>query len=414
MNIGFLSTRFAGTDGVSLESTKWAVVLEQMGHNCFWYSGLSDRDPAKSMVVPEAHFAHPDVEWISQRVWGSTVREREVTGRIKEQTEFLKDSIYKFVEKFSIDLMIPENAVTIPMNLPLGLAVTEFLAESGMPCIAHHHDFFWERTRFMVSGVNDILDTAFPPRLPKVIHTVINSAAQERVARRKGLGSHLIPNVFDFENAPPQPDDYSADVRQELGLEEDDIFILQPTRLVPRKGIEHAVTLVGMLKNPKCKLVISHDAGDEGYEYNDLMKELAEIEGVNLLIISDRVSEQRQLDAQGRKMYTLWDIYPHCDLVTFPSLYEGFGNALLEAVYFRKPVMLNRYTVFVEDIEPKGFKVATMNGMVTTNTLRQVEKFLSDKEYTREAVEHNYEVAKKHYSYEVLRQNFTHITTQFG
>ena len=29
-NIGFVSTRFAGTDGVSIEASKWAQVLEKM------------------------------------------------------------------------------------------------------------------------------------------------------------------------------------------------------------------------------------------------------------------------------------------------------------------------------------------------------------------------------------------------
>ena len=38
-NIGFVSTRFAGTDGVSLESSKWAEVLDKSGHACFWFAG---------------------------------------------------------------------------------------------------------------------------------------------------------------------------------------------------------------------------------------------------------------------------------------------------------------------------------------------------------------------------------------
>ena len=45
--------------------------------------------------------------------------------------------------------------------------------------------------------------------------------------------------------------------------------------------------------------------------------------------IADRVAEVRQRDSLGRKMYTLWDLYPHADFVTYPSTYEGFGNALL-------------------------------------------------------------------------------------
>ena len=55
-NIGFISTRFAGQDGVSLESAKWAEVLWEDRHISYWYSGQSDRDPDISFVVPEAYF----------------------------------------------------------------------------------------------------------------------------------------------------------------------------------------------------------------------------------------------------------------------------------------------------------------------------------------------------------------------
>ena len=116
------------------------------------------------------------------------------------------------------------------------------------------------------------------------------------------------------------------DVREEIGLAPDDYFFLQPTRIVPRKGIENSIKLISRLKDPRCKLVISHDAGDEGFGYQHMLEQLAVDEGVDLRIIADRVSERRQRDAQGRKMYTLWDIYPHADFVTYPSVYEGFGT----------------------------------------------------------------------------------------
>jgi glycosyltransferase involved in cell wall biosynthesis len=36
--------------------------------------------------------------------------------------------------------------------------------------------------------------------------------------------------------------------------------------------------------------------------------------------------------------------------VTYLSGYEGFGNAFIEAIYFKKPIIVNRYSIFVEDI----------------------------------------------------------------
>lgn len=409
LNIGFVSTRFAGTDGVSLESAKWAEVFWKDRHVSYWYSGCSDRADGISMCIPEAHFNHPEIAWINQQLWNRTTRSALVSKRIRVLTEYLKETLREFVETHHIDVLVPENSLAIPMNVPLGLAITEYLIESGLPSIGHHHDFYWERTRFAISAANDYLDMAFPPRVPGMAHTVINASAQEQVSRRKGLGATLVPNVFDFDQPAPEPDDYSRDVRTEIGLEEDDIFILQPTRIVPRKGIEHAIKLVSMAGDSRCKLVISHDAGDEGYEYQQMLEEVAREEGVDLRFIGDRVSEVRQRDAEGRKLYTLWDLYPHADLVTYPSIYEGFGNALLEAVYFKKPLVVNRYSIYIEDIEPKGFRFAVLDGFVTSGVLRETMRLLQDDTYRHEVVEHNYETARRYFSYAVLQRSLRYL-----
>ena len=46
------------------------------------------------------------------------------------------------------------------------------------------------------------------------------------------------------------------------------------------------------------------------------------------------------------------DAYPHPDLVTYPSTGQGFGKALLEAIYFKRLVVINRYPVYNADIGP--------------------------------------------------------------
>ena len=410
-NIGFISTRFAGTDGVTLESAKWAEVLWDDKNISYWYAGRLDRHPDISMCVPEAFFGHSENKWINQRIWNTTYRSRLVTERILEMAKYLKETLYDFVEKYRIDILVPQNVLTIPMHLPLGVAITEFINETQIPTIAHHHDFYWERSRFAVNCVKDFLDMAFPCKGDNMRHVVINQAAQEQLSLRKGASSLLIPNVFDFDNPPPKVDEYAKDFRREVGLEEDDIFILQPTRIVPRKGIEHAIKLVGLLNDPRCKLVISHDAGDEGFEYQHMLEELAHEEGVDLRFIADRVADIRQLNKDGKKMYTLWDLYPHADLVTYPSIYEGFGNALLEALYFRVPIVVNRYSIFIQDIEPKGFRLPVMDGFVTTSVLRQVQRILSDHEYRLDMVNHNYQLARKFYSYSALRRSLRTIIT---
>ena len=53
---------------------------------------------------------------------------------------------------------------------------------------------------------------AFPPRVPHLQHVVINQAAREEIAWRKGLPSILVPNLFDFEHPPGEPDGWAADL----------------------------------------------------------------------------------------------------------------------------------------------------------------------------------------------------------
>lgn len=402
--IGFVSTRFAGTDGVSLESAKWAEVLRDDGHESFWYSGRSDRPPEASLCIPEANFGHPENAWINERIWGVVRRDPLVSRRIRNVAEYLKSTLREFVSRFDISILVAQNALAIPMHVPLGLAITELLCEMPISSIGHHHDFHWERQRFSVNAVPDYLDMAFPPRHPALQHVVINEAAQEELSWRKGLPSVLVPNVLDFENPPPSPDAYSSDVRAELGLAPGDVFILQPTRIVPRKGIEQAINLVKLLGDPRYKLVISHESGDEGEDYRQMLVEWASASGVDLRFIATRVGDSRQLDSEGRKVYRLWDLYPHANLVTYPSLYEGFGNAFLEAIYFRVPVVVNRYAIFARDIEPKGFRVPVMDGFATRRLVEEVRRIVEDEGYRQEMVEHNYRVASRYYDYAELRR----------
>jgi glycosyltransferase involved in cell wall biosynthesis len=412
-NIGFVSTRFAGTDGVTLEASKWAEVLKRSGHRYFWFAGLLDRNPQISFLVPEAFFQHEKNRWIDQQVFGKKRRDPAVSDAIFDLKTHLKKQLKEFIRAFDIHLLVAENILTIPMHIPFGIALTETIAETQIPTIAHHHDFYWERTRFAVNAVGDYLRMAFPPKLPSIEHVVINSAAQEELALRTGISSIIIPNVLDFEN-PPQINEKQTDAFwQSIGLQKDDVKILQPTRIIQRKGIEHAVQLVEELYNPRYKLIISHEAGDEGFEYAEWLTQDARQRGVDLRLVNIHMSDPMNPDVNHKETYSLWDVYPHADLITYPSLYEGFGNAFLEAVYFKKPLLINRYATFVQDIEPKGFDLIAMDGYLTRKTVSAVKTILNIPQRRAQMVDTNYEIAARYYSYAVLRRWLNIMLTNF-
>ena len=119
----------------------------------------------------------------------------------------------QFVHQFEIDVLVAENALSLPMNIPLGLALTELIAERDLTAIAHHHDFAWERQRYALHHADDYLAAAFPPPMEKIHHVTINSYAARQLARRTGMRSTVVPNVMDFENPPSPSDEYAADLR---------------------------------------------------------------------------------------------------------------------------------------------------------------------------------------------------------
>ena len=402
--LGFVSTRFNGTDGVSLETRKWAEVLQTLGQSVYYFAGISDQPEEVSFVVPEAHFLHKDVQTIASISYRSSRRPPEITHRIHQLRSHLKEQLYKFIKKYDIDLLIVENALSIPMNIPLGLALAELIAETGIPAIGHHHDFYWERKRFLVNCIGDYLEMAFPPRLPSIHHVVINSLAGAEMGKRRGLDVTIIPNVMDFDNPPPAPDEYTESLRADLQIEPGEYFFLQPTRPLQRKGIEYAVELIRRL-DVEARLVISHAGGDEGDEYVKHMHVIADLMNVRVNFVSDIIKTERGRTKDERKIYTLDDVYPRADLVTYPSLLEGFGNAFLEAVYHRRPIFMNNYTIYSIDIKPKGFRAVEFTGFVTEKTVKEVQKVLSDPEYADEITEHNYKLGKQFYSFTVLEQH---------
>ncbi len=414
LNIGFVSTRFASTDGVSLETEKWAAVLEKLGHTCFYFAGLCDRPVERSYVVENIFFHHPEMEAIHEEAFNQSIRSSQLTQKIEEYKKCFKQHLLNFVGQFQIDLLIIENALSIPVNIPLGMALSELIAETGFPVIAHHHDMYWERKRFAVNCVWDYLTMAFPPAFPSIRHVVINSVAGQQLALRAGVSSRLIPNVMDFETPPPLLDDYARSLRDDLGLRANEKFILQPTRVVQRKGIEHAIELVSRLEMP-ARLVISHAAGDEGREYEHRVRDYARWMGVDTLFVSDIIQDRRGILADGRKVYTLHDVYPLADLVTYPSEIEGFGNAFLEAIYFRRPIVVNRYSIYEIDIKPKGFNVIEFDGFVNERAVNEAKEALSNGKWAQEPAELNYHVALNHYSFAVLEMHLKALLTEiFG
>jgi mannosylglucosylglycerate synthase len=402
--IGFVGSRFAGIDGVSLEAKKWADVFTRNGHECFFFAGELDCLKEREYIAPEAHFAHPAITALHSTLLYGTRRTSDMTERMHEFRRTLKGHLAHFVDVYHLDTLVIENVLAIPLNVPLGIAITEFLVETGMPSIAHHHDFVWERVRFRHTCVPEYIDMAFPPRmLTNMAHVTIHTGAARALAQRKNLRAVAAPNVMDFAHPPAAlAPSRRAALRVALGIAEGARVFLQPTRIVPRKEIETSILLLAHLQGQRILLIPHTDGDEDSGEYRARLMAYADAHGVDVRFVADAIIEYV---GRERGILSLAECYALSDMVLYPSAWEGFGNAFIEAVYYRKPIFVRRYPVYVRDIAPKGFSVIEYEpGMHMSHVACRVERVLRNAARVEKMVSHNYAIGLRHFSYERLEQ----------
>lgn len=413
MRIGHISFRLAGTDGVSLETAKLVKIFKKMGHSNYYFAGELDSSEKMmengspyidgNMCVPLAHFTHPQIVTITESAFGTPEYNHRLLRQIEQNAEILENDLTTFINIFKLEFITVQNVFAIPINLPLALALYHVIKKTNIPTINHNHDFYWEREKYSINCVGDLLEQLFPPDLQNVRQVVINSQAKYELSI-KGFRSSILPNIFDFDKDPPGVDKYNKDLRSDIGISEEDILFLQPTRVIPRKGIELAIELIYRLSDLPIKLLITHKAEFDTQNYLVELIRLAKEKHVDMLYLPERFEPIRRIINGNHKIYSLWDAYIHADFVTYPSLYEGFGNALLETIYFKKPFLVNRYKIFQDDIEPTGIKAVKIEGEITDQAVSEVRMLLQNREMVENYVDFNSVVGKKYFSYQTAQE----------
>ena len=66
--------------------------------------------------------------------------------------------------------------------------------------------------------------------------------------------------------------------------------------------------------------------------------------------------------------------------------------------------MVNNYSIYETDIKPKGFQVIEFDGFISEETLEQARYVLTHPEETVKQAEHNYELARRYYSFAMLER----------
>lgn len=415
MNIGIIIGRLGDVDGVALETEKWIHVLERMGHEVFVLAGRFRGhriDPGRETKLPILSFFSPECEWEQNRAFFFPPDDPdELLVTLDSNALHVSTEIFSWALRNNLDVLVSENASALPCHLSMGLGIKMAVEKMDIPVITHDHDYAWERgTRYQspFPEIQALVSDTFPLRAaPKVRHVVINSPAKAELKSRFDIDAEVVPNVMDFDKPFGVPDAYNNDLLEQIGFDHKDIAIFQITRIVERKGIEVAIDLIDRLDDPRIKLVITGSAADDdrrGY-YRRL------VERVEKLGLVDRVhfAYHRMLSDRGRtpddrKIYSLSDAYANAVACTYFSTYEGFGNAFVEGVLARRPLFVNNYKpVFWPDIGSKGFECVMLeDNQLTEAAVARVDEILRKPALRKEIGEHNFQLGREHFSYDLL------------
>lgn len=421
MRVGIIIGRIGGVDGVSLETGKWIEVLKTLGHSVYTLSGQYQERPmdrATETIIPDMSFSSPESFWSQKRAFFFPESDpHELIGHVRHHAQALQKKIEQWINDQQIDLLISENASSLPSHLEMGLAIKQVVRHLGIPTITHDHDFAWDRGDRYISShpeINRFVEEVFPLRAENSVHAVINSNAASILMEKFGRDSVLVPNVMDFTRPFGTRDDSSEILIGQLGAGKEDLLLFQNTKILRRKGIDIAIRLIDALNDSRVKLVVTGSYPDDAGSayYSELINLIHELGLGNRVVFAHHLFHSHGIfRSREEKRFSLSDAYACATACTYFSSSEGFGNEFLEAVLARKPVFVNNYEpVFMPDIGSKGFKTVLIeHGNLTEEAVSEMASVIYHPEKAKEFGDYNYELGKKYFSYDTLKHKLEEL-----
>lgn len=433
--------RVGGTDGVALEIQKRKEILER--YNCEVKLIAGPRSRGVDHTIKELEWDNGFIPIIKENGFIHFKRYdlngRELKTKMNKVSQAIEDKLnyIQLSEKF--DHLLIHNVFSFGGHIAAAKAFAKWIKKLKIPTLATHHDFYWERKEYQTPRneyLHHYMQKFMPPKSKYIRHIVINSLAKNELKKRRGIESEIMPDVFNFNEPAWVKDKFNQNFLREFDIKPNDLIILQATRVIPRKGIEIAIDFTKVLQEKIEKirgkilyngkkingrsnvvLLIAGYAEDEKREYLFKLKSKAFDANVRAKFISDHVKAKRKY-SHGSKTYSLWDAYAYADLITFPSLWEGWGNQFIEGIFAQKPIVLYEYPVYKQDIKKEGYEVISLgNGgdksINEFNELCELPKENIDKAVdksirwlcnsnTNEKMAKNFKIGKKYHGYKVL------------
>jgi glycosyltransferase involved in cell wall biosynthesis len=259
--------------------------------------------------------------------------------------EEISEEIFRyFVNRLQYDsLLIAHNVLTMQFNLPLTLALHKLADQNVLKIISWNHDspYFYDQ----YPPEFDQYPWQILKKYNKNIHYVtISECRQQEFNSLYHIndGLMVIPNGVDPISFF-RLNEVTVRLILENSLFENELLLVQPSRLHPRKNIELSIRVIKELVNLGIngKLLLTgafdpHHGKDLRY-YKDL-KYLIKLLNVeeNIIILAEYEFDNGDKINPDRVM--IRDLYHISDLLFLPSKQEGFGIPILEAGMIRLPI----------------------------------------------------------------------------
>jgi glycosyltransferase involved in cell wall biosynthesis len=265
----------------------------------------------------------------------------------------------RFCERFArVKSTLVRSSVLLPVGVATeGIDVFHGLDQAGIP-------FFFKKAKHVITlhdAIALVLPWTFPLKQRLVFSIALSQvnrqadvvfvpseSAKEDIARYLGISRErivVVPYGCEERFRPEEEPGRSEAVRRKYKLP--DRYVLFVSILQPRKNVKALVRAFAILRAERpdldAKLVI---AGGKGWEYEGLF---ANVESLGLRA---QVRFTGFVDDED-----LPDLYRGARLFVYPSLYEGFGLPILEAMASGVPVIASNVSSMPEVVGDAGLLV---------------------------------------------------------
>ena len=295
-----VSQRLGGYDGVSVEAAKWQQAFGRLGWSVTRVAGyFADGHSASDITLGG--------------LWAPSYGGRAPAPDLSR--------ISRLVEAH--DMVVIDNAGSLPTCPEAALALEAEAIRQGIPTIVRHHDPPWQLLTPLSAT-----DDRFPLHDPRMLHVTINRLTEaEYRCRYPALArADAVTTMYNTVDFAALTGGRRARTRREMGVGDDAFLLVHPARNIARKNIPAALRVAGELHR--------RTGRDVHYWLTDPTGAVGN-PPAGVVVHRGHAGNPA-------------DMYAAADVITLPSLWEGWGLPVLEAAAALRPVVTMPYPILGE------------------------------------------------------------------